>query len=281
VLDLRPVGAGDLDACLALSAEAGWNQNSADWRTIVARGHVVGLRAADGRLLATAAVLPYEPFAWICMVLVAASERRRGHATRLMQHCIEWAGERGLIAGLDATPAGREVYRTLGFEDVYGLTRLQAPKVSVQRLAPADVDIASLTAAELAAVAGYDAEIFGADRAPLLAELCSRVPRAAFVARRGGPICGFVLARDGRLATQIGPVVADDEAVARALMSHAFENVQGAVFVDIADRHRDVRAWLDGLGFIVQRPYTRMLLGRSEPLDRPESIVAITGPEFA
>ncbi len=279
--DLRPVDAGDLDACLALSAEAGWNQNAADWGMIVERGHVVGLRAGEGQLLATAAVIPYEPFAWICMVLVAANERRRGHATHLMQHCIEWISERGLIAGLDATPAGREVYRTLGFKDVYGLTRMQSSKISVRRLVPAGADIAALTAADLAAVAGYDAQIFGADRAPLLAALCHRVPQAAFVARRAGRICGFALGRDGRLATQLGPVVAEDEAVARALMSRAFENMQGAVFVDIADCHRSVRAWLDELGFVVQRPFTRMLLGRSEPLDRPASVVAITGPEFA
>lgn len=279
--DLSPVDAGGLDQCLVLSAAAGWNQNAADWQTILERGHVIGLRAGEGRLLATAAVLPYEPFAWICMVLVAASERRRGHATRLMQHCIDWIGERGLVAGLDATPAGREVYRTLGFEDVYGLTRLQAPNVSVQRHALADVDIKSMAAADLAAIADYDAPVFGADRAPLLAELCRRVPHAAFVARRGGRLCGFALARDGRLATQLGPVVAEDETVARALMSHAFTSMKGDVFVDIADRHRSIRVWLDELGFVVQRPFTRMLLGRSAPIGRSESVVAITGPEFA
>jgi GNAT superfamily N-acetyltransferase len=281
VLELRPVGAGDLDACLALSAEAGWNQNAADWRIILERGHVVGLCRPNADPLATAAVLSYGGrFGWICMVLVTASERRRGHATRLMQHCIGWTKKHGLVAGLDATPAGREVYRTLGFEDVYALTRLQAHNVNPQPLSAA-AEIRPLVASDIGLLAAYDADRFGADRTPLLASLHERCPQAAFVARLGGRICGFALAREGRLATQLGPVVADDEAIARLLMAHALASISGPVFIDIADRHREVRGWLDELGFEVQRPYTRMLLGRSQPLDRPASIMAIAGPEFA
>jgi GNAT superfamily N-acetyltransferase len=281
VLELRPVSAGDLDACLALSAEAGWNQNAADWRIILEQGHVVGLCSPNAGPLATAAVLPYGGrFGWICMVLVTASERRRGHATRLMQYCIDWLSARGLVAGLDATPAGREVYRGLGFEDVYGLTRLQAQRATTKH-AEWDAEIRPLVASDLGLVAAYDGDRFGADRAPLLAALRERCPQAAFVAHRAGRICGFALAREGRLATQVGPVVADNEAIARLLMAHALASISGPVFIDIADRHREVRSWLDELGFEVQRPYTRMLLGRSQPLDRPAAIVAIAGPEFA
>jgi hypothetical protein len=214
------------------------------------------------------------------MVLVNARERRRGHATRLMRHCIDWSREQGLIAGLDATPAGREVYRALGFEDVYTLTRLQVAGVSAPPVR-SNVEVGPLVNSELGAVAAYDAERFGADRARLLAEFCRRVPQAASIARLHGRICGFALARDGRLATQLGPVVADDETIARSLIAHALAPITGPVFVDLADRHRQLRGWIEQLGFAVQRPYTRMLLGRAQPLDRPQSIIAIAGPEFA
>jgi hypothetical protein len=42
----------------ALVAEAGWNQVGADWRIFLERGTVYAVRA-DGRVIATAATLPY------------------------------------------------------------------------------------------------------------------------------------------------------------------------------------------------------------------------------
>ena len=38
--------------------------------------------------------------------------------------------------------------------------------------------------------------------------------------------------------------------------------------------------WLEGAGFEFQRPYARMLLGRSRPIDRKDTIFAPAGPEF-
>jgi GNAT superfamily N-acetyltransferase len=280
--DVCRLEAVDLDACLALSVEAGWNQNANDWRLILDQGHVVGMRRPrDGVPIATAAVLPYGGrFGWICMVLVTAAERRRGHATRLVAYCLDWLNERQLIPGLDATPAGREVYRGLGFRDIYPITRLQSAGVAAMAPQEADADIARLESADLGVVAAYDAAAFGADRAPVLAALQSRRPHMAFVARRRGAVCGYVVSRDGRSATQLGPVVADDGKLARALMARALAQVGGPLFLDLADHHKDIAAWLGELGFAAQRPYMRMLVGRPQPLDSPERTIAIAGPEL-
>jgi len=53
------LGPGDALAGLALSAEAQWNQNEADWRFFLGKGTVFGVRGSDGHLVATAALLPY------------------------------------------------------------------------------------------------------------------------------------------------------------------------------------------------------------------------------
>ena len=50
-------------------------------------GTVYAVRA-QGRVIATAATLPYGACAWISMVLVAGTHRRRGLATRLLHRCI-------------------------------------------------------------------------------------------------------------------------------------------------------------------------------------------------
>src|SRR5262245_7374377 len=89
-LTARLLNDGDLDAAMALSAEAGWNQIAADWQIFLDLGSAVGIIGADGRLIATAATLPHGGrFAWISMVLVTATQRRQGIARRLLQDCIE------------------------------------------------------------------------------------------------------------------------------------------------------------------------------------------------
>src|ERR1700744_4989605 len=116
----------DALAGLALSDEAGWNQTLEDWRCFLLCGTVFGMRDDEGRVIATAALLPSPPVTWISMVLVTAHWRRRGLANALMTRCIETARAHNLEPWLDATPAGAAVYRPMGFAETgLGLARLR------------------------------------------------------------------------------------------------------------------------------------------------------------
>ncbi len=100
---LRAEELGDADA---LVREAGWNQIEADWRIFLELGTVYAVRD-KGRVIATAAVLPYGGrFAWISMVLIAGYYRRQGLGTRLVQHCVRDLTGKGLVPVLDATRPG-------------------------------------------------------------------------------------------------------------------------------------------------------------------------------
>ncbi|MGY3126396.1 GNAT superfamily N-acetyltransferase [Bradyrhizobium sp. S3.14.4] len=118
----------DAIAGLVLSTEAHWNQTEEDWRIFLHEGVVFGIR--DGlRLVATAALLPYSGNnAWISMVLVSGTHRRRGLATRLVDACLETARKNGLTSWLDATPDGAAVYGPLGFTPTLQLRRLKLVK---------------------------------------------------------------------------------------------------------------------------------------------------------
>ena len=86
-------------AGLVLSTEALWNQTKEDWCFFLINGAVFGIRNAS-QLIATAALLPYShDNAWISMVLVAASWRRRGLATRLLDVCLKRARRSDLCLG--------------------------------------------------------------------------------------------------------------------------------------------------------------------------------------
>ena len=125
-----PMTEAALPRAAALSALIGWNQTAADWCVFLRHGAVRMLDDGEGQALAaTAATLPHGPgLAWISMVLVRPDMRRRGLATALMRWAVESlrAAEVPCIA-LDATPAGREVYRRLGFRDLWGFERWALP----------------------------------------------------------------------------------------------------------------------------------------------------------
>ena len=272
----------ELDDAGALVAEAHWNQLAADWRIFIAQGRVYAVQTAQGRIVATAATLPYGGrFAWISMVLVAGEYRRRGLATELMRRAVDDLTAAGLVPILDATPDGREVYRQLGFTDSWGFQRLVRREARAATFpSPAGVVIRPLTDADWPALAAYDAAAFGAERGAVLAGLRGRLPAAELIATRDGRVVGFALGRDGRLAAQIGPLTADNDDIACALAARALDRLDGPVFVDLADAKSALRSYLDARGFTVARPFTRMLYGASTRFDDAARTYAVVGPEF-
>lgn len=298
---LRPLGESDLAGCLALSTTAGWNQTAADWSTMLDLGRAWGREGpGEGGLVGSALALPYPSpegaaFAWISMVLVMPASRGQGLATRLVDEALAWLRGQGLIAVLDATPAGFPVYRRLGFEPTWRFARYRREAVasgtgpatssSAASSAPGRTPDCALTvrplaAADWPAIAELDRPAFGADRTGLLLSLARRLPAAAMVAERHGSLIGYCLGRDGREASQIGPLAAPDPATARALLDAALAAMTGPVYLDLAERHDALLPWLTSLGFCHQRPFTRMVLGAAQAPGEPASLVLMAGPEL-
>ena len=268
----------DIEAACGLVGEAGWNQNAADWRIFLELGSVMAMKTAQARLVATAATLPYPSgFAWISMVLVTAAFRRRGIATELLERCISRLADAGLIPVLDATPAGREVYKPLGFRDGWPIQRWR--RRSDTEL-PVRGAVEQMSNDHWPQVLALDAAAFGCDRSAVLERLRARSPGFACVVEKNGRVRGFLLGREGRIATQLGPIVAEDEACAASLAVHALARLRSPVIVDALERHDAFARWLAAHGFERERPYTRMVLGRDELFGDPARLVAIAGPEL-
>jgi predicted N-acetyltransferase YhbS len=277
---LRPSELADVDA---LVRQANWNQIEADWLTFLAHGNVYTVCDGKGRIVASTATLPFGGrFAWISMVLVDAGYRRRGLATRLMRRAMDDLAAAGLLPVLDATPDGRAVYRALGFQESWGyhrLVRRQRPTAAAPPPAD-DVVIRPLADTDWRAVRELDARAFGADRGAVLASLRGRLPAAELVAERDGRLAGFLLGRDGRLAGHCGPLIADDDTAAVALLARALVALPGPLFIDLADTQVATHAFVTAEGFAPARPLTRMLLGTSARFDDARRTFAVIGPEF-
>lgn len=269
-----------LEEALALSSEAGWNQEPDDWRLLFRQASVFGrVRRRDGAVIGSAAVLPLgQGLSWIGMVLVTGTERRRGHARYLMRLAIDQIRS-GTVAGLDATPAGLALYRSLGFSEAGTLMRMRCDALP-RGGGGADTreNVRRAAAGDLARICNYDTQAFGADRTAILHNLHSRCPRTAFFAEVDGRLTGFILARPGRLATQIGPLVADDHSTAEHLLRAALASVSAPVIVDAFTSHTTMCRLLDDLGFTEQRPFTRMFTNSAHL--PTEGTILSAGPEL-
>jgi GNAT superfamily N-acetyltransferase len=282
VLAVSPIDHEQAEAVWPLSIEAGWNQNAADWRFMLAAGRAFGCTGADGRWQASSLVLPLgQKLAWISMVLVTKERRRGGVGTGLLKRCIEEVRAAGAVAGLDATEEGRPIYLPLGFHDLYRISRWHLDRVLEVKVPPPGITIRPLELADLPRLAIYDRPLTGMERPTILTHLAMRQRGLAAVAETpSGKIAGFVLGREGRVATSLGPVVADCEAIALALIARATASVSPPFIIDVPDAHRDIKAWLEAAGAVSPRGYMRMTLGDAKGLDDPSHVFALAGPEL-
>jgi GNAT superfamily N-acetyltransferase len=267
---IRP-GPDDALATLALSAEAHWNQNEADWRFFLGRGTVFGVRDSSGHLIATAALLPYSSGnAWISMVLVTASWRRRGLATRLVDACLDAAKNQGFVAWLDATPAGATVYGPLGFAPTLQLRRLRLDHaMSTKAEAPP-----SLSPGSIEEFIAQDRLAMGFDRSALLAELGGR-PGSRLLSSGDA----LALVRDGRKARHIGPLLAGSPDQALALVNEIVRSGSEPLLIDAVKEQEEFLKGLTGSGWVIERPFQRMRFGRAAP-HAAELPFAVAGPEY-
>jgi GNAT superfamily N-acetyltransferase len=265
------LGVHDAPAGLVLSTEAHWNQNEADWRFFLSRGTVFGVRDAEDRLVATAALLPYTSGnAWISMVLVTASWRRRGIATRLVDACLAAAAKQELTTWLDATPDGATVYGPLGFSPTLQLRRLRldnAPSAKAEKPPP-------LSPGNMENFAARDRSAMGFDRGSLLEEISGRSGSRLWSNGEA-----LALVRDGRKARHIGPLFADSPEQALALVHEIVRSENGPLLIDAVHQQQRFLNGLTGSGWSIERPFQRMRFGRGSALPT-ELPFAVAGPEY-
>jgi GNAT superfamily N-acetyltransferase len=265
------LGQTDVPGAVELSTEAGWNQTAEDWSLLIRLGRGYGAASPEGRLVATALALPYpSSLGWIGMVIVHGPYRRRGLATRLLDRSIADLLDRGLVPFLDATPAGQPVYERMGFRPVEALTRWRGEGGGP----PAD---ALSPLRDIGDVAELDRLAFGADRSAVLGDLLGRAGAVSLCDPAGD---GYLLARTGRTATYIGPVVARGAASAVKLLEAGLAAITGPATVDVPDRQLDIADLLSSRGFQPERPFARMALERNSGYGEPALIRAIAAPEL-
>src|SRR5690606_11968900 len=129
---IRTLNENDLPAAMRLTEIASWNQTSLDWHRFLSANPPGNYAAVcGGEVMGTAATIRYNnKIAWIGMVLVDPNFRRRGIGQQLLEAALQGLSDVPCVK-LDATPDGKKLYDTLGFEDEDNLQRWTCPRLDL------------------------------------------------------------------------------------------------------------------------------------------------------
>jgi GNAT superfamily N-acetyltransferase len=267
MIHVRPLTVADLPLGLRLSRQAGWNQLEADWRRFLElQPDGCFVAGWDGIPVGTTTTCIFGQVAWIAMVLVDESFRGRGLGKALLERALEFLDRAGVdTVRLDATPLGQPLYERLGFREQYRLARY----VGTPSPGPAVNGVERARPEDWAALASLDAEVTGTDRRRLLHRLFAENPAAVRMVRRQDRLTGFLTARPGQRAFQIGPCLAAPEAGPLLLLDAWHRHAGQPFFVDIPVSNEQATRVAEANGLTVQRTLTRMCRGqvRCERLD--------------
>jgi ribosomal protein S18 acetylase RimI-like enzyme len=157
----------DIPAAVNLFHSVGWQHQAPEWERMLhwSPDGCFVLEEAEGRIVGTVSTMPYgTTLGWIGMLVVAPDRQKCGLGQQLMRAALDHLIARGTERiMLDASEAGRSLYRKLGFRELYKVERWEGrastylgPRARVMR--PQDID----------AVLELDSVLFGVSRTPML-----------------------------------------------------------------------------------------------------------------
>jgi GNAT superfamily N-acetyltransferase len=232
---LRPMSPHDIPAAVALLQSMGWKHEAKDWARLLAwspDGCFV-IEEVERGIIGTVSTTPYgTEQGWIGMMLIAPDRQRQGLGRQLMRAALDHLIARGTERiMLDASEAGRPLYRSMGFRDLYNVEHWEGKASTylgarARPMRPEDVD----------AVLELDARLYGFPRRHILVRLLEEFPDLAWVDVHKGRLEGYLLGRRMADSVDLGPWMSASAASAERLLLIALEQLQGqTVTLNIPD----------------------------------------------
>jgi GNAT superfamily N-acetyltransferase len=278
---IRSILLNDLSGAMRLSSQQGWNQTAMDWKFMIeGKQNVCLLAEYQGKIIGTTTAINYSnDVVWISMVLVDKEYRGHGISKLLLENILKKLSTCRSIK-LDATLEGQRVYKGFDFRDEYLISRMTIDSINSSSLVD-EGSLQPIQSQEIRNIIEFDKLTFGANRGELLESLINNSPDKAWMIKRNNSVAGFVLGRVGRKYNQIGPVMASDTNLAKALISKMLkESERKPLVVDVLNDKVELMHWLTSLGFSSQRSFMRMYQRINPFPGTIDNQYLICGPEF-
>ncbi len=278
--EIGPMTRPEASVLESWAAAEGWNPGLNDMDVAWASDPdaFIALRKA-GELVGGGTIIAYGRKAGFMGLFIMRADLRRQGLGRVLWH----ERLRRLRARLDAdAPIGMDgvfdmvpFYASGGFELLYRDLRFEG--VASGTLDPGSIPLEDVPWPEIAA---YDLAVSGIDRPDFMQRWIGQPGGKGFAMKRRGALAGFGFVRPCRTGYKIGPLYADDEHVARALIESLLSGIAGSpVALDVPEVHK-IAVWLaEDRGWTQSFGCARMVNG-VETAPPPDRVFGVTSFEF-
>ncbi len=265
---IRTMTYADVPNVVALATRVGWTHQARDVERLIhwSPDGCFVMVEPEGKLVGTVTTTSYHTeLAWIGMLIVDPDRQRRGLGGQLMRAALDHLIARGTQRiMLDASDAGRPLYQTLGFRELYKV-ELWEGRASTY-LGPR---ARRLRRDDFPAVLDLDRALFGLDRAHILTRLLEEYPNLAWVDYQQGKVAGYLLGRPAKIGYALGPWMSQSTASSERLLLSALEQLQGhEIRFHIPDCNGRSVVLASDHNLRRIRQNTRMIYGDAQPVSR-------------
>jgi hypothetical protein len=272
-LIIRPASRAEYQTAVDWAAAEGWNPGLDDLAAFFAadpEGFLMGWR--NGAPVASISVVRYGPdYGFLGFYIVRPDQRGTGAGIAIWNAGMAHLGNR--IIGLDGVPDQQENYKKSGFVLADETVRYSG----IPRLSEASGDdIRDLGPDMLNALTGYDARFYPGPRAAFIHAWTlpsAETRRHTKVALNSGEIVGYGAIRQCREGYKIGPLFAETEATADALVKALCNDIPPAapIAIDAPARNQAATALVARLGLKPSFGAPRMYKGPEPALPTQET----------
>jgi GNAT superfamily N-acetyltransferase len=268
---LRPLRDAELGEAQALSASFGWPHRVEDWKFMLNLGR--GWAAENnGALIGTVLCWTFgRDGGALGLVCVAREHQGRGIGRRLLERALGELDARRVV--LHATEEGLRLYESLGFAAAGVIRQHQGAAFQpiLTPLRPGE-RVRPTGRSDPAVLAALDRQATGMDRRLVVDALLEA--GTGVVLDHDGTATGFAVLRRFGSGQVVGPVVARDQAGARALVGHFLAANPGQfIRIDVPE-DTGLSPWLQGLGLADAGSVIRMVRGTG--LDRLRNFALVS-----
>lgn len=275
--------AAEVERLVGWAEEEGWNPGLADASTFYAADPDGFLALElDGEMIGGGAIVRHHAdFGFMGLFIIRPEHRGQGLGRTL------WYARRDRLAsrlspggtiGLDGVQAMCGFYARGGFRTATRHIRFQLARCAPPPDDPSQtVPVGSVPWEQLAE---FDRTCFPSPREAYLRAWVAQPSSCSFASIESGTLRGYAVARRCRVGWKVGPLFAEDRALARGLLRRCWQAAEdGPIFLDVPEANPEALAMAEEFGMEPVFSCTRMYRGPSPQL-RQERIFGITTLEL-
>lgn len=240
---LQKLNLSHISDVIALSNKLGWDYDAPELTTAFHSGSLFG-HVHEGKVISTAAIFPYgNQLASLGMVMVNPNYRGLGLGKAVTQRCMRVADI--IPIQLISTVEGKRLYEKLGFKVVDHVHKLvghydNKKESSINNTQNVELSSLSNSDHDLNQMIRLDSAATGVNRFKFLIARLRQSKRAIQLRHKNGKMIGYGLSIQLPDMLLIGPIVANDQESALALIHELAKETRGSIRIDLYSRHKQL-----------------------------------------